>query len=314
MKILITDPLAPEAVEMLEKEHQVTVDEMDHDTLLNSIGEYDALMVRGRTKARAEIVEAGTNLKVIGRAGVGVDNVDIATCTAKGIKVVNAPTGATESVAELTFAHMLALARRIGEAHISMKAGRWDKKKLKGTELSGKMLGLVAMGRIGYEVAKRAKAFGMDFIVYDPYIGPELVEGIGGRLVQTLDEVIENADFISIHSPLTDETRHMIGADVFARMKNTAYIFNCARGGIIDEDALYEALTTGQIAGAGLDVFENEPPEGSRLMELDNVVFTPHLGASTRDAQVKAGTICADQVLKVLAGKKPEFIVNRELL
>ncbi len=314
MKVLVTDPLAPEAIAMLEKVHDVTIDEMDHETLVKSIGEYDALLIRGRTKATADVIEAGTNLRVIGRAGVGVDNVDVASCTGKGIKVVNAPTGATESVAELTFAHILALARRIGESHLSMKAGKWDKKKLKGVELSGKMLGLVAMGRIGYEVAKRARAFGMDFIVYDPYIGPELVEGIGGRLVPTLDEIIENADFISIHSPLTDETRHMIGADIFSRMKNSSFIVNCARGGIIDEDALYDALGSGEIAGAALDVFENEPPRGSPLMELDNVVFTPHLGASTREAQVKAGTICADQVLKVLAGEKPDFIINRELL
>jgi len=314
MKILITDPLATEAIAMLREEHDVTLDEMDHETLVKEIGNYDALLIRGRTRVTADVIEAGTALKVVGRAGVGVDNVDVPKCIEKGIKVVNAPTGATESVAELTFAHMLALARRMGAAHISMKAGRWEKKKLKGVELSGKTLGLVAMGRIGYEVARRARAFGMYFIVYDPYIGPELVEKIGGRLVSTLDEVILNADFISIHSPLTDETRHIIGADVFARMKDTAFIINCARGGIIDEDALYDALETGEIAGAALDVFENEPPGKSPLMELDNVMFTPHLGASTREAQVKAGTICAEQVMKVLAGKKPDFIINREIL
>ncbi|HID73935.1 MAG TPA: hydroxyacid dehydrogenase, partial [Thermoplasmata archaeon] len=241
--------------------------------------------------------------------GVGVDNIDVEAATERGIPVVYAPTGATISVAELTFAHMLALARHIPAADASMREGRWAKKELKGTELHGKTLGLIGVGRIGRAVAERAVAFGMEVIAYDPFLTEEQIAGCHARKVE-LDDVIEGADFISLHLPLTPETKGLIGEEELGRMKPTAYLINCSRGGIVDEEALVRAVEAGKIAGAGLDVYGSEPPEGD-ILRMPNSVLTPHLGASTVEGQARAGRIVAEQVLMVLRGERAQFRVNR---
>ena len=314
MKVLINDPLDNKAVELLRKEHEVDVKEYSQEELLENVGNYEAILVRGRTKLQRELIEKAGKLKVIGRAGIGVDNVDIEAAGERGIPVVNAPAGSTYSVAELTFLHILALHRRFAHANSSTAMGKWEKKKLKGWELHGKTLGLVAVGRIGFEVAARARAFGMKVIAYDPYISQELLDKVDGKLCETLEDVLKEADVITIHSPLTDETRHMISGPQFGMMKDSAFIVNCARGGIIDEEALYKALTEQHIRGAALDVFEKEPPENSSLLGLANIQFTPHLGANTHEAQQKAGVIAAEQVMKVLRGETADFVANRQFL
>ncbi len=314
MKVLVTDKLADEAIEMLKNNgFEVKYEELDHDGLLNEIADYDALIVRSRTKVTADIIEKGASgkLKVIGRAGIGVDNIDVKKATELGIKVVNAPTGSTISVAELAIAHMLALARFIPKADSSMKRGEWLKKQLKGIELHGKTLGLIGSGRIAQHVAKIAKGLGMNVLVYSPHCTDEKAEKMGARRA-TLEEVLRESDFVSLHIPKTEETYHLIDKEKLSLMKPTAYLINCARGGVVDEDALYEFLKEGKIAGAAIDVFEEEPPKGSKLLELDNVVLTPHIGANTKEAQIRAGTICAEQVMKVLRGEEPDYWVNRE--
>ena len=313
MKILVADKISDEAIKMLKEKHEVVFSELDPEGLLSEIGKYDALVVRSRTKVTKEVINKGKNLKVIGRAGVGVDNIDVPEATKRKIPVVNAPGGATVSVAELTFAHMLSLARNLSKSDKTMKNGEWEKKTLKGTELCDKTLGLIGSGRIGTEVGKMAIAFGMKVIVYDPYLSKETAEEQGFELAD-LDSLLKNSDFISIHTPLTDETKKMIDEKEFKKMKNTAFIVNCARGGIIDENALYKSLKEGKIRGAALDVYENEPPKNSPLLTLDNIVFTPHIGASTKEAQIRAGTITAEQVLKILNNEKPDFCVNKEIV
>ena len=311
MKVLVADGLEAEAVAKLKAAHQVDVTEPSPQQLLDIIGGYEAIVVRSRTKVTADVIGKAAKLKVIARAGVGVDNIDVAAATKRRIPVVNAPAASTISVAELTMAHMLALARHVPLAHMSLKSGKWEKKLFEGTELYGKTLGLVGSGRIGAEVVKRAKAFGMRAIAYDPYLPPKAAEERGIQLRPTLDAVLREADFVSVHAALTDETRHMIGAPQFAAMKKSAYLVNCARGEIVDEGALAAALKEGQIAGAALDVFEKEPPAGSPVLAADNTSFTPHLGASTKEAQERVGDTVAEDVIRVLAGQKPEFCVNR---
>ena len=313
MKILVADKISDEAIKMLKEKHEVVFSELDPKGLLNEIEKYDALVIRSRTKVTKEVIKKGKNLKVIGRAGVGVDNIDVPEATKRKIPVVNAPGGATVSVAELTFAHMLSLARNLSKSDKTMKNGEWEKKTLKGTELCDKTLGLIGSGRIGTEVGKMAIAFGMKVIVYDPYLSKETAEKHSFELAD-LDSLLKNSDFISIHTPLTDETKKMIDEKEFKKMKNTAFIVNCARGGIIDENALYNSLKEGKIRGAALDVYENEPPKNSPLLTLDNIVFTPHIGASTKEAQIRAGTITAEQVLKILNNEKPDFCVNKEIV
>jgi len=317
MKVIVTDKMADEAIQVLKKAgHDVILDEMDADTLLKEIGKYDALMVRSRTKAVKDVVEAGAkgNLKVIGRAGIGVDNIDIETAGKKGIPVVNSPTGATASVAELAIGHMISLSRHITKADSTMKKGEWAKKKLKGNELNNKTLGLVGTGNIGRYTAKLAQCFGMKVIGFDPFISKEDMQKDDIKKIQDLPDLVKQADFISIHIPHNPKTHHIINKDMIDMMKTGAYIINCARGGTVDEKALYDALKEGKIAGAALDVYESEPPEKSPLFELDNVVLTPHLGASTKEGQIKAGTVCAEQINKVLSGKQPDFCVNKKLL
>ena len=317
MKILITDKMANEAIELLKDAgHDVTFDEMDGETLLREISGYDALMVRGRTKAVTEIVEAGANgnLKVIGRAGIGVDNVDIETAAKHGIPVVNAPTGATASVAELAIGHMLSLSRHLSKADMTMKKGEWAKKQLKGNELGGKTLGLIGCGNIGVLTGKFAQAFGMNVIGYDPFISKEDMKKNEIEKMDELVELMETADFISLHLPHIPKTHHIVNGKMISKMKPTAHIINCARGGTVDEKALYDALKNGKIAGAGLDVFEQEPPEDSPLLQLDNIMLTPHIGANTKEGQIRAGTVCAEQILKVLDGEEPDFCVNKRLM
>ena len=309
-KILISDGIEKEAAEELRKGFEIIIKEVSPDELKADIGNYHALIVRSRSKVTKEVIEQGKSLRVIGRAGAGVDNIDVPAATAKGIMVVNAPTANTVSVAELTIGLMLALARRIPAADSSTRSGKWEKKAFMGTELDGKTLGLVGSGKIGTDVAKKAQAFRMKVIAFDPYLKKEAAHAAGITLVDSLDGLLAESDIISIHAAMTKETRGMIGKAQIEKMKKSAFIVNCARGGIADEKALYEALKEGRIAGAALDVFEKEPPEGSPLLSLTNVVYTPHIGASTREAQKRAGTIIADQVRKALKGEKPEFMVN----
>lgn len=311
MKILVTDGIAPEAVKMLEEAgHEVTLDEASPERLLEIIGNYEALMVRSRTKVRADALDRAAKLKVIGRAGIGVDNIDIGYAKEKGIKVVNAPSGSTLSVAELAFAHMLALARGVVRGTQGIKSGQWLKKQLKGMELDGKTMGILGCGRIGQALAARCQAFGMTTIGYDPYLPKEVADAAGIELVD-IDTAYERSDFISLHLALTEETKHMISTGQFEKMKDSAYLINCARGGVVDEEALYNALKEGKIGGAGVDVFETEPPGETKLAEFENVVFTPHIGANTKDAQLKAGTMVSEQVIMALKGEDPTSWVNK---
>lgn len=309
MRILITDGLEADAIASLKKAHQVDVAELDAKALLEQIPAYDALIVRGRTKVTRDVLAKTTHLKVVGRAGVGVDNIDVAEATSRKVLVVNAPSASTVSVAELALGHMISWSRFLPQADRSVKEGKWEKKSFEGHEVYGKTLGLIGSGRIGAEVAKRAQAFGMTVIAFDPYLPPEVAAKVQVSLVDK-ETVLRQSDFISIHAALTPETRGMIGAKDLAAMKKSAVLVNCARGEIVQEAALAEALRNGVIAGAALDVFEKEPPTGSPLLTAPHVVFTPHLGASTHEAQTRAGAVIAEQVTKALDGKRPDFLVN----
>ena len=317
MKVLVSDKMAEEAIQVLKDAgHEVVYEELDADALLKEISKYDALMVRSRTKAIKEVVEAGAagNLKVIGRAGIGVDNIDIETAGKLGIPVVNSPTGATASVAELAVGHMLALSRHIARADKTMKNGEWAKKQLKGSELDGKILGLIGTGNIGKYTAKLAMCFGMKVIGYDPFISKEDMAKDGIEKVEEVVHVMKKSDYISLHIPHIPATHHIVNKEMISKMKTSAYIINCARGGTVDERALYDALKNGNIAGAALDVFESEPPKENLFSKLDNVVMTPHIGANTKEGQIKAGTVCAAQINKVLGGKEPDHCVNKKFL
>lgn len=309
MRILITDGLEADAVATLRKVHDVDVSELDSKQLLAAIPAYDALIVRSRTKVTKELIAKATRLKVVGRAGVGIDNIDVEAAHARGIVVVNAPTASTTSVAELAIGHMISVSRHLPDADRSVKEGKWEKSKFEGHELAGRILGLIGSGRIGGEVAKRAKAFGMRVLAYDPYLQPQIAQTLGIEIVER-ERVLQDSDYISIHAALTPETRGMIGSNELSSMKRTAYLINCARGEIVQGAALAQALKAGTIAGAALDVFEREPPRDNSLLTAPNIVFTPHLGASTKEAQARAGAIIVDQVLKVLSGQKPEFAVG----
>ena len=314
MKILIADLIVESAVLSLRKYFEVTVRHFPPDELVKEIVDFDAVIVRSATKITREVIEAGTRLKVIGRAGVGVDNIDVEAATKKGIYVVNSPSASTISVAEMTIALILALGRKVVEASIKTKKGEWPKKNYKGLELYGKKLGFVGCGRIGSEVAIRSIAFGMKPLIYDPYLPTELFLKFGAEQITDLGELFKKSDFITIHALLNDETRGMISDREFDLMKPSAYLVNCARGGIVDEDALYKALKEGKIAGAALDVFTVEPAREHKLFELDNLYVSPHVAASTQEAQERAGSITAEQVRLVLNGDSPEFSVNaREL-
>jgi D-3-phosphoglycerate dehydrogenase len=300
MKVIITDPIAAKGVELL-KAAGIEVDEkpgIAPDELVKVIPAYDAIVVRSATKVTADVINAGTSLKCIGRAGVGLDNVDRKAAEARGIKVVNTPSATSITVAELALGLMLACARSIPQATASLRGGRWEKKQFKGTELHGKVLGLIGSGRIGTELARRAEALGMKVMVLDPYIK----ECLYGTVCQ-LDSLLPAADYISLHVPRTDETYHLINKSTIARMKKGVVIVNCARGGIIDEEALYEALKSGQVGMAALDVYETEPVKDFKLFSLPNVIGTPHIGAQTKEGQERAGIGIAEKVRDVLLGR-----------
>jgi len=312
MKILVTDGLDPGALAILRKANEVDVREFDAKGLFVAIPDYHALIVRSRTKVTKEVLAQGTQLKVVGRAGVGVDNIDVQEATARKIVVVNAPTASTVSVAELAIGHMVSLLRHLPEADLSVRAGKWEKARFGGRELFGKTLGLLGSGRIGAEVAKRAQAFGMEVIAYDPYLTRSTADGLRIRLVDQ-DRLFRDADVLSVHAALTAETRGLIGASQLAKMKRDAILVNCARGEVVDEGALAEALRSGKIGGAAIDVFSKEPPVGSPVLSAPNTVFTPHLGASTAEGQARAGAIVAEQVMKVLNGQRPDFVANPDV-
>lgn len=302
-KVLISDSLSKEAVQVLQKEKEFTVDvntKLTPDELKKVIKDYDALVVRSSTKVTKDLIDAADKLKIVGRAGVGLDNVDVDAASKKGIIVVNTPAGNTISTAEHAFSMMLALSRNIPQADISMKKGEWERKKFMGHEVYGKTLGIIGLGRIGTEVAKRAIAFGMKVLAYDPYLSMEKAKELGIEPAN-LDQIYKNADYITVHTPLTDETRHMISEKQFAMMKKDVRLINCARGGIIDEDALAAALDSGKVAGAAFDVYEAEPPSKDlKFLKSDKVVLTPHLGASTEEAQTNVAIEVADIVRDAL--------------
>ena len=299
MKVLISDNLAPVGAQIL-MDTGLEVDiktGLAPEELKNIIPEYEGLVIRSATKVTAEIIEAATNLKVVGRAGIGLDNVDIPAASKNGVVVMNAPDGNATTAAEHAIAMMVSLARNIPQATASMKEGKWEKKKFMGRELTGKTLGIVGIGRIGSIVADRAQGLEMKVIAYDPHMPEDLVKKLGVELT-SLDEVCKKSDFISVHVPMTKDTRHLISTEQFKSMKKDAMFIDCARGGVVDEEALYEALTTGEIAGAALDVFAVEPTtrENCPLLGLDNFICTPHLGASTSEAQENVAVAIAKQV------------------
>ena len=310
LKILVSDPLSKEGLEMLEEDAYVEVKtEENEEELKKIISEYDALFVRSGTKVTGSLIEKGEKLRVIGRAGVGVDNIDVEKATEKGIMVINAPDGNTISTAEHTIAMMASLARNIPAVNYSVKQHKWDRKNFVGVELNGKTLGIFGFGRIGSEVARRAKAMGMKILAYDPYISQEQTQKLGAKLA-TKDELLQQADFITLHMPKGTSTNYFFGEKELALVKPEARIINCARGGLIDEDALAKALRENRIAGAAMDVFEKEPPENSPLLELDNVILTSHMAASTQEAQVNVAKQVAEQGLRALQGETVDSAVN----
>ena len=315
-KVLITDPISEKGIELLAKEPDIEVDnqpDISYEELLEIVSEYDAIITRSRTPVTAELIDRGTRLKVIGRAGVGVDNVDIERASLRGILVVNTPGANTIGATELTICHMLNVIRNAHIAHQSMLEGRWDRKKFMGTELYGKTLGIIGLGNIGSQVAIRAKAFGMKVMAYDPYIPKEKAERLGVKLVENLHEMLRQIDILTIHAPLTHETRNMITKREFEIMKDGAVLINCARGGIVNEEDLVWALETGKLAGVGLDVFSKEPPPVEfieKLKRFPNVSLSPHIGANTYESQENVAVIVAQQVIKALRGMTVEYVVN----
>ena len=310
-RVLVSDPIAPEGIAILKQVADVDVKTgLPKEELASIIGDYDALAVRSETKVTAEILEKATKLKIIGRAGVGVDNIDVAKATERGVLVVNSPEGNTMAAAELTVAMLLALARNIPQADATLRVGEWKRSKYMGSEIYGKTLGVIGLGKIGREVAKRLQAFEMKVIGYDPYLKPEQAEAIGIRLVD-LPTLYKESDYITVHVPKTKETAGMIAAEQIATMKPTVRLINVARGGIIDEAALAEAAKSGRIAGAAIDVFSVEPATADNpLLGIPNIITTPHLGASTEEAQVNVAIDIAEQIVDVLNGKPARAAVN----
>lgn len=303
MRILVCDGLEKSGVEILRSGNAAAVDErpsINAAELSQIIGDYDALIVRSKTQVTAGIIESGARLRVIGRAGTGVDNIDVAAATRRGVVVMNAAAGNTVTTAEHTIAMMMALARQIPQASASMKAGKWEKNRFVGVELLGKLLGVVGLGRIGSAVAHRARGLGMEVLGYDPYFSRDAARELGVE-VATLDDIFARSDFITVHTPLTPETRGLINTAAMDKMKTGVRLINCARGGLIDETALANAIRAGKVAGAALDVFENEPVSSDNpLLNLDQVIVTPHLGASTEEAQTHVATMIAEQVMDYL--------------
>ncbi|MFD2617806.1 phosphoglycerate dehydrogenase [Terrilactibacillus laevilacticus] len=311
-KVLVSDPISDTGIQALTDHPDFLVEKQTNltpDQLKSIIGEYDALIVRSQTTVTAEIIQAADRLKVIARAGVGVDNIDIQAATRKGVIVVNAPNGNTIAATEHTLAMMLSLARQIPHAYISMTEGKWDRKTFKGVELFEKTLGVIGTGRIGTEVAKRAKSFEMNILAYDPYLTEEKAQKLGFTKA-SLDEIAEQADFITVHTPLTKETKGLIDANYLSKTKPGVRIVNCARGGIIDEAALAEAVKSGHVAGAALDVFEHEPLDNETFRHHPNIIVTPHLGASTAEAQEKVAQSVSEEIIDIFTSQNIQHAIN----
>ena len=302
--VLICDSINQTGIDILKKAG-MQVDYKPNiltDELLSIVKDYQVILVRSRTKISREIIQAAINAKIIARAGVGLDNIEVTAAEEKGIRVVNAPEAAINAVSELTVGNMISLARSIPLADSEMKRGKWIKKNLMGTELSGKYLGIVGVGNIGRNVGRIAKALRMNIIGYDPYpIDRDYIKEVG-LIVTDLNTLIQSADFITCHVPLLEETKHLFNAELISNMKSTAYIINASRGGVIDEAALYNALCNGSIAGAALDVFETEPPLNNLLIELPNVICTPHIGAQTKEAQELTSIVIAEKIIQIIRG------------
>ena len=300
MKVAICDPIDKKAIEELKALNVEIYDfsDLPKEELPEKLEDKEIIIVRSATKVKGKLLDALKNAKLIIRGGVGLDNIDLEGAKAKGIKVVNTPEASSISVAELAISFMFALSRHIVRGTVGLREGKWEKKQLKGTELFGKTLGIIGMGRIGREVAKRAKCLGMNVIA------TRHVRQIPEELAKTVsyDELYKEADFISIHIPLTEETRHMISKEAFEKMKDGVVIINCSRGGVVDEKALLEALKNGKVKGAALDVFEVEPPVDNELLKLDNVIGTPHIGASTKEAQARIGVAIVEKIKGFLEG------------
>lgn len=312
MNVLITDNLPNICKTILENAGiQTTIrPNISLEELKKEIGKYDGLIIRSSTKSTSEVIEKASKLRAICRAGVGIDNVDISAATKKGIIVMNTPGGNTTSTAEHTITLLLALSRNIPQAYNSVREGKWERKKFIGSQVSGKILGIIGLGKIGKEVAKRAIALEMRAIGYDPFISPETISKMNIHLVKDLDELLRQSDYVSLHIPLRNDTKNLISTREFALMKDGVRIINCARGGIISEDALYDALVSGKVAGAAVDVFEEEPPVNNKLLKLDNVLPTPHLGSLTEEAQYAVARDAAEQMADALTGKNIRNAIN----
>ncbi|EOA88106.1 hypothetical protein ACJQWK_01506 [Exserohilum turcicum] len=318
-KVLIPEKVSPDGLALLKDQFEVDEKKgLSADELKSIIGEYDALIVRSETKVTAELLGAAKNMKVVARAGVGVDNVDVQAATLHGIVVVNSPSGNINAAAEHTIALLMAVARNVGDASQSIKAGKWERSRLVGVEAKGKTLAIVGLGKVGLTVARIANGLGMRLIAYDPYANPNLAAAASVTLKPSLAEILREADFLTLHTPLIASTKGMIGKAELETMKPTARILNVARGGMIDEDALVEALDAGKIAGAGIDVFTSEPPEpdssATRLIAHPKVVATPHLGASTKEAQENVSIDVCEQVVSILSGELPRSAVNAPIV
>ncbi|MBS3097725.1 hydroxyacid dehydrogenase [Candidatus Woesearchaeota archaeon] len=301
MKVLVAGNIAKEAIKLIE-DAGFDVDvkpDINESKIIGVIKDYDAIIVRSKPKVTAEVIEAAKNLKIIGRAGVGLDNIDIEAAKSKSIEVVNSPEASTISVAEHAVGLMIAIARQTPRAEISLKAGKWEREKFKGFELHDKTLGLIGFGRIGREVAKIAKGLGMKVITNDPYITSEDAAEYDCKYIK-FEEVLTNADFISLHVPSTPETKNMINTQTLSKMKETAFLINTSRGTVINEKDLYKALKDNIIAGAALDVYETEPPTYKELFQLNNILTTPHIAANTNEAQIRAGITVAEKVINAL--------------
>jgi len=310
VKVLVSDPIADQGIEILKNDVDVDIATgLEPSDLIKRIGNYEALIVRSETQVTKEVINAGKKLKIIGRAGVGVDNIDVNAATERGIIVVNAPEGNTISAAEHTIAMMMSMSRNIPQANASLKSKKWDRKKFMGVEVRGKMLGVVGLGRIGSEVAKRALGMEMIILAYDPFISAERAKDLGVELT-TVEDIVRRADYITVHTPLTKETKDLISTKEFAIMRKGVRLINCARGGIINEEALAKAVKDGIVGGAAIDVFTKEPPFENPLIELDQVIMTPHLGASTEEAQINVAVTVAEQIVNALKGLPVKNAIN----